>query len=85
MLERQAPIVEESAGALYHLFVLGGRCRYLATCIQYDLLGVGRGPKSEGPWCSRRRWRGLVGRSRIRWNKINILSILQCSMMIIDR
>lgn len=55
MLERQAPTVEESAEALYHLFVLGGKYIYLATYIQYDLLGVGHGPKRRGPWCSGRR------------------------------
>lgn len=69
MLERQAPIVEESAEALYHLFVLGEKCIYLATYIQCDLLGVGHGPKIRDPWCSGRRLRERAGQSQIRWKQ----------------
>ena len=69
MLERQAPTVEDSAEALYHLFVLGGKYINLATYIQCDLLGVGHGPKRRGPWCSGRRWRERACQSRIRWKQ----------------
>jgi hypothetical protein len=77
MLERQAQIVEESAEALYHLFVLGGKCRYLATYIQCDLLGVGCGPKIGGPWCSDDDSENRLVRVGFAGNKINILSIPQ--------